>query len=155
MRPSQRATKSLRQAFVTAAFSRSRSPIRPKCRALGRRQINAPWRPSRRSQRQGFASPPSSPPPSKIFSQRRPGVESEELLRPCYSPQGESADGNEGRRLFADGPCKRRRKQNRLVDGSTHRRDAADLVDGGTDDGKVQTLLAAYVAVKHFADVKP
>src|SRR4029077_1893277 len=41
-----------------------------------------------------------------------------------------------------------------LVEGAAHCRDPAHLIDGWTDDRKIEALLAADISVEHFAHVK-
>src|SRR5580658_6606919 len=47
-----------------------------------------------------------------------------------------------------------RRHQNRLIERTAHRGYTACLVDGRADDGEVQALAAADVAVEELADMQ-
>src|SRR5271170_62708 len=82
-------------------------------------------------------------------------IEREEFLGSADAPQSISSDRDEGLLRFRDGSRERCGNQQRLVDRAAHRRDPADLVDRRSDDGEVETFLAADIAVKHLADMKP
>jgi len=57
--------------------------------------------------------------------------------------------------LVGDGSGERGGEQHRLVHGPAHRGDPADFVDRRADDCEIEAFLAADVAVKYFADMKP
>src|SRR5688500_15617368 len=95
--------------------------------------------------------------PSKSFG-RLPElrIDREELLRAADAAEGVAADRDEaGAVLRARGGGEGGREQHHLVGRAAHRGDARRLVDGGADDGEVEPVLAADVAVEDLADMEP
>src|SRR3984957_4236368 len=83
----------------------------------------------------------------------RLGIQRKELLRVRDAAQRIAADRNQAALDVAD-IGERRRHQNRLIERTAHRRDAARLVDGRADDGEVQAFAAADIALEDFADMQ-
>ena len=85
----------------------------------------------------------------------RSWIDGEKLLCTRETPQGIAADRD---KIPALGLWCRggefRRDENRSIDRSAHRGDPADLVHGGTDDGKVEPLVAPDIAEEDVTDMQ-
>ena len=82
-------------------------------------------------------------------------IERVEILRAADAAQREPAGGDQitppGR---IEAVAKSRRHQQFAIDRAAHRGDAADLVDRRPHHGEIEPVLAADIAVKHFADMQ-
>ena len=66
-----------------------------------------------------------------------------------------AADRDQPRAVrFVGGGGEGRRQQHVALDRAAHGGDAADLVDGRADDGEVEPVGAADIAVEHLADMQ-
>ena len=74
-------------------------------------------------------------------------------MRAADAAQCVAADGDEQILRLIDGARERGGDQQRLIDGAAQTGDAAHFIDGGTDDGEIEAVFTADVAVKNFADV--
>ena len=90
------------------------------------------------------------------WRRRRSGdVERVELLRPADAAQRETADRDQPvAQLFGQGLAEFGGRQRVAVHRAAHGADAADLVDRRPDDGEIQPVLAADVAVEHLAHMQ-
>src|SRR3984957_4247148 len=80
-------------------------------------------------------------------------IDREKLLGVRYAAQRVSSYRDEA--TFNIPPTgKRCRYQNRLIDRTAHRRDAACLVNGRANDGKIQPFAATDIAIEDFADMQ-
>src|SRR5260370_1836437 len=80
-------------------------------------------------------------------------IEREQLLRLGDAAQRVAPHRNQAASYALD-VGKRRGGQNGLIDRTAHRRNAACLVHGRANDGKVQPLAATDIAVENFADMQ-
>src|SRR5258705_1377594 len=80
-------------------------------------------------------------------------IERELLLRLGDAEKREATHRNQAASYALD-VGKRRGGQNGLIDRTAHRRNAACLVHGRANDGKVQPLAATDIAVENFADMQ-
>src|SRR5271155_4220460 len=98
------------------------------------------------SQNRGDAPSPALP------TRRR--IEREQLLRGADAAQRITPDRDELAFGAAGGLSEARREQQRLLDRAAHRGDAADFIDGRTNDREIETLFAADIAVEHLAEMQ-
>ena len=71
-----------------------------------------------------------------------------------YTAQGVATDRDKEISGCAERAGESRRDKQGLIDGAAHGGDAADFVDRRADDGEVEPVLAADIAVEYLADVK-
>src|SRR3954447_9098211 len=82
-------------------------------------------------------------------------LEREQLARPLDALERVAPDRHEAGALgLARGVRERRGDEPALLDGAAERRDAARLVHGRPDDGEVEPLPAADIAVEDLPDVE-
>ena len=77
-----------------------------------------------------------------------------EVLRSADAAQGEASDRGQAGAGIAEAIGEALRDQQRLVDRPAHGGDAADFVDSRADDGEIEAVLAADIAVEHLADMQ-
>src|SRR4249920_2621191 len=83
-------------------------------------------------------------------------IEREQLLGLADAAQGEAADRYQPRALgVRQAVGEGRGDQHRPVNRSTHRGDTAGLVDRWSNDGEVEPVDTADIAVKYLADMQP
>jgi len=87
------------------------------------------------------------------FHRLRLGIERKQLLRMCDAAQRIASHRNEAT-LNVSHVGERRRHQNGLIDRTAHRGNAVCLVHRRTNDGEVQPLAAADVAIEYLADMQ-
>src|SRR6185437_2995340 len=81
-------------------------------------------------------------------------LEREQLLWAPDAAQGVAADRDQALPRRAARCREGGREEDVLVGRAAHRGDPAGFVDGGADDGEVEPVLAADIAVEDLADMK-
>src|ERR1041385_7885138 len=88
-------------------------------------------------------------------SNGRERIEREKLLRALDAAQRVTPDRDkpatlQSRHRFRESL----RQQDAALDRTAHRGDASDLIDRRSDDGEIESLVAADIAVEHLADME-
>ena len=80
--------------------------------------------------------------------------QSEDLLGFANAPKFELSEGFQASVAASRGLCEPRGKEETAVDTSQKLLHSNDFVDGWSDDGEVEPIRSADIAVQHFTDVE-